>query len=125
MARSATRRRIRDLERPQRRPPGECGRNFPKPSIPNINAAAATTKTVPPGGVSIVNPPGVGEERLAGFDVHLRDRPESTSTRPTQLKKFITYAIGPGQEFAADLGYGTLPKQVVTDDKALINKIGS
>ena len=48
--------------------------------------------------------------------------PTSTD-KADALKKFITYAIGPGQSFA-ELGYGTLPKQVVADSKAAIAKIG-
>ena len=49
--------------------------------------------------------------------------PTSTD-KADALKKFITYALGPGQSFAEALGYGTLPKQVVTDSKAALGKIG-
>ena len=40
------------------------------------------------------------------------------------LKKFVTYALGPGQSFAEGLGYGTLPKQVIADDKTALNRVG-
>jgi len=49
--------------------------------------------------------------------------PTSTD-KADALKKFITYALGPGQSFAEGLGYGTLPKQVVADSKAALNKVG-
>ena len=97
--------------------------NYPKASIAAINAAAATAKSVPPGGVSIVNPPPSAKDAW----------PDSTFTYvilPTgsdnvdALKKFVSYAIGPGQQFAEGLGYGTLPKQVIADDKAALGKLG-
>lgn len=97
--------------------------NYPKATIPNINAAAATAKSVPPSGVSIVDPPASAKNAW----------PDSTFTYvilPTDsdnidaLKAFVNYAIGPGQSFAEGLGYGTLPKQVIADDKTALNKLG-
>ena len=49
--------------------------------------------------------------------------PTSTD-KADALKKFVTYALGPGQSFAEGLGYGTLPKQVIADDKTALNKVG-
>ncbi len=98
--------------------------NFPKPTIPNINAAAATTKSVPQTGVSIVDPPASAKNAWPDSTYTYAIVPESISTADA-LKQFLTYAIGPGQEYSEGLGYGTLPKQVVSDDKALIDKIGS
>ena len=46
------------------------------------------------------------------------------SEKADALKKFITYAIGPGQEFGPDLDFATLPKQVVAAGKKAIAKIG-
>ena len=48
----------------------------------------------------------------------------TSSDKADALKKFITYALGPGQSFAEGLGYGTLPKQVISDSKAALNKVG-
>ena len=42
-----------------------------------------------------------------------------------ELKKFITYAIGPGQAFGPDLNFAPLPTQVVAAAKKAIAKIGS
>jgi phosphate transport system substrate-binding protein len=97
--------------------------NYPKATIAAINAAAATTKTVPPEGVSIVDPPASAKNAWPDTTYTYVIVPESTD-KADALKAFITYAIGPGQSFAEGLGYGTLPKQVISDDKTALNKIG-
>ena len=97
--------------------------NYPKASIPAINAAAATAKSVPPGGVSIVDPPASAKNAWPDSTFTYVIVPTSTD-KADALKKFITYALGPGQSFAEGLGYGTLPKQVVADSKAALNKVG-
>jgi phosphate transport system substrate-binding protein len=98
--------------------------NYPKATIPAINAAAATAKSVPPQGVSIVNPPASAKDAWPDSTFTYVILPTSTD-KADDLKKFVTYAIGPGQEFAEGLGYGTLPKQVIDDDKAALNKVNS
>jgi phosphate transport system substrate-binding protein len=97
--------------------------NYPKADIPAINAAAATAKSVPPGGVSIVNPPASAKDAWPDSTFTYVIVPTSTD-KADALKKFITYALGPGQSFAEGLGYGTLPKQVVADSKAALSQIG-
>jgi phosphate transport system substrate-binding protein len=96
---------------------------FPKASVASIDAAAATVKSVPEGGVSIVNPPASASKAWPDSTFTYVIVPADTS-KADALKKFITYAIGPGQSFSEGLGYGTLPDQVISDDKALIEKIG-
>jgi phosphate transport system substrate-binding protein len=97
--------------------------NYPKASIPAINAAAATAQSVPPEGVSIVDPPASATNAWPDSTFTYVILPTS-SDKADALKKFVTYALGPGQSFAEGLGYGTLPKQVVTDSKAALNKVG-
>jgi phosphate transport system substrate-binding protein len=97
--------------------------NYPKASVAAINAAAATANTVPPSGVSIVDPPASAANAWPDSTFTYVIVPTSTS-KADALKKFITYALGPGQSFAEGLGYGTLPKQVIADDKAALNKVG-
>ena len=97
--------------------------NYPKASIPAINAAAATAKSVPPEGVSIVNPPASAKDAWPDSTFTYVILPTG-SDKADALKKFVSYAVGPGQEFAEGLGYGTLPKQVIADDKAALNKLG-
>ncbi len=97
--------------------------NYPKASVDSINAAAATVKSVPESGVSIVNPPASAKDAwpISTFTYVIVP---TSSPKAADLQKFITYAIGPGQSFAEGLNYGTLPKQVISDDKTLITKIG-
>lgn len=98
--------------------------NFPEATIDNINAAAATVKSVPPTGVSIVDPPASAKNAWPDSTFTYAIVPTSTP-KAAALKQFLTYALGPGQAFAGDLGYGTLPAQVVSDDKAALEKIGT
>jgi phosphate transport system substrate-binding protein len=97
--------------------------NYPKASIPAINAAAATAQSVPPEGVSIVDPPASAKDAWPDSTFTYVILPTS-SDKADALKSFVNYAIGPGQEFAEGLGYGTLPKQVIADDKSALNKLG-
>jgi phosphate transport system substrate-binding protein len=97
--------------------------NYPKASVAAIDAAAATAKSVPPSGVSIVDPPASAANAWPDSTFTYVIVPTSTS-KADALKKFITYALGPGQSFAEGLGYGTLPKQVIADDKTELNKVG-
>jgi phosphate transport system substrate-binding protein len=98
---------------------------FPNPDVASITAAAAAVK-------------GIGNDNaisLTGLPASAKDAyPISTYTyiivplksdKADELKKFITYAIGPGQEFGPDLNFAPLPSQVVAADKKAIAKIGS
>ena len=97
---------------------------FPNPDVASITAAAAAVK-------------GIGKDNaisLTGLPASAKDvYPISTYTyvivplssdKANELKKFITYAIGPGQEFGPDLNFAPLPSQVVAADKNAIAKIG-
>ena len=97
--------------------------NYPKATISAINAAAATAKSVPPSGVSIVDPPASAKNAWPDSTFTYVIVPTSTD-KADALKSFITYALGAGQSFAEGLGYGTLPKQVVSDSKAALNQVG-
>lgn len=97
--------------------------NYPEATVENINAAAATAKSVPPGGVSITDPPASAANAWPDSTFTYVIIPKSTP-KAAAIKKFITYALGPGQEFATDLGYGTLPQRVIADDKAALKQIG-
>jgi phosphate transport system substrate-binding protein len=98
---------------------------FPNPDVASITAAAAAVK-------------GIGKDNaisLTGLPASAKDAyPISTYTyiivplksdKADELKKFITYAIGPGQAFGPDLNFAPLPSQVVAADKKAIAKIGS
>jgi phosphate transport system substrate-binding protein len=97
--------------------------NYPQATVDNINAAAATATSVPPTGASIVNPPASAANAWPDSTFTYVIIPKSTS-KAAAIKKFITYVLGPGQAFATDLGYGTLPKSVIADDKVALKQIG-
>jgi phosphate transport system substrate-binding protein len=98
--------------------------NYPKATVSAINAAAATASSVPPSGVSIVDPPASASNAWPDSTFTYVIVP-TKSDKASALKQFITYALGSGQSFANGLGYGTLPKQVVADDKQALNQVGS
>ena len=46
-----------------------------------------------------------------------------TSSKASELKAFLTYAITDGQQFGPDLGFPPLPSAVVSSDKTEIASI--
>jgi phosphate transport system substrate-binding protein len=99
--------------------------SFPEPGVESVEAAADAVSKIGPN----------NEISLAGLPASAKGAyPISTYTyvivpleaeKAEQLKKFITYAIGPeAQEFGPDLDFAPLPKQVVAADKKAIAKIG-
>jgi phosphate transport system substrate-binding protein len=99
--------------------------NFPEPGVESVEAAADAVSEIGPN----------NEISLADLPASARDAfPISTYTyviaplaseKADALKKFIAYAIGPGQEYGPDLDFAPLPKQVVAADKKAIAEIGS
>ena len=86
--------------------------NSETPTSKTIAAAATPSKSVPPdNAISITDPPASATNAypLSTFTYVLVP---SDSSKADALKKFITYAIGPGQEFGPDLLFAPLPKQV-------------
>ena len=99
--------------------------NFEVPSTKTISAAAAAVSDVPAdNAVSIVNPPASASDAypLSSYTYVLAP---SNSKKAASLKKFLTYAIGDGQQFGESLLFAQLPSQVVTAGKSTIAKIGS
>jgi len=97
--------------------------NYPEASIKAIEAAAATASSVPPGGVSIVDPPPTAPAAWPDATFTYVIIP-TDSDKAAALRKFVTYAITDGQSYAEGLGYGTLPKRVVADDRAALARLG-
>jgi phosphate transport system substrate-binding protein len=97
---------------------------FLQPTLKSISAAAAAVNGVPSNNaISITDPPKSAADAypLASYTYALAPQ---NSDKADALKKFLTYAIGPGQAFAADLVFAKLPPQVLAADKATIAKIG-
>ncbi len=98
--------------------------NYEQPTLDTISAAAAAVKDVPSdNAISIVNPPASAKNGypLSSYTWALVP---SNSDKADSAKKFLTYAIGSGQQYAADLVFAKLPSQVLAADKATIAKIG-
>jgi phosphate transport system substrate-binding protein len=97
---------------------------FLQPSLDTISAAAAAVKSVPADNApSLVDPPksATNAYPLASYTYCLAP---SNSDKADALKEFITYAIGPGQSYGPDLLFAKLPSQILSADKATVDKIG-
>jgi phosphate transport system substrate-binding protein len=98
---------------------------FETPGISSISAAAATVKSVPSNNnISIVDPPAsaTGAYPISTFTYVIVP---TKSSKASELKKFITWAIGPtGQSFGPKLDFAPLPSKVVSAGKATLNKLG-
>ncbi len=97
---------------------------FPVPGPDTITAAADSVTTIPPdNAISITNPPAsaAGAYPISTFTYVLFP---TTSSKAKTLREFITYAIGPGQEFGAKLQFAPLPAKVVSAAKQTLSKLG-
>jgi phosphate transport system substrate-binding protein len=93
------------------------------PERPAVAAAAATLANVPPdNAVSIVDPPASAAAAYPISTFTYAIVPQK-SPKADLLKPFLTYAIGPGQKFAADLEFATLPAKILAADRATIARL--
>jgi len=98
--------------------------SFPEPGVESVEAAAdAVSKVGPNNEISLAGLPSTAEGAYPISTYTYVIVPLETE-KADALKKFITYAIGPGQEYGPDLDFAPLPKQVVAADKKAIAKIG-
>jgi len=98
--------------------------SFPEPGVKSVEAAAdAVSKIGPNNEISLADLPSTAEGAYP-ISTYTYVIVPLASEKADALKKFITYAIGPGQEFGPDLDFAPLPKQVVAADKKAIAKIG-
>ena len=97
---------------------------FLQPTLGTISAAAAAVKQIPANNaVSLTDPPKSASNAypLASYTYALAP---SNSDKADALKELLTYAIGPGQSFGPSLLFAKLPSQILSADKATIDKIG-
>jgi phosphate transport system substrate-binding protein len=98
---------------------------FPNPDVPSIKAAAAAVKGInKDNSISLIDLPASAKDAYP-ISTYTYVIVPLSSDKADELKKFITYAIGPGQAFGPDLNFAPLPSQVVAADKKAIAKIGS
>ena len=98
---------------------------YATPGLKGILAAASSDqKPDATNALSIVNPP---KKFALAYPISTYTYvivPLKTD-KAAELKKFITYAIGPGQQFGPDLLFAPLPKPVLAVDKTTSAKIGT
>ena len=98
--------------------------NYPVPGPETITAAADSVKTIPPdNAISITNPPASAPDAypISTFTYVIFP---TTSSKAKTLRKFVTYAIGPGQAFGEKLQFAPLPAKVVSAGKQTLAKLG-
>jgi phosphate transport system substrate-binding protein len=93
------------------------------PSVDGIKAAAdAVTTAQPDGSIPLVNPPASAATAYP-LSTYTYAIVPKTSSKASELKAFLTYAITDGQQFGPDLGFPPLPSAVVSSDKTEIASI--
>jgi phosphate transport system substrate-binding protein len=99
---------------------------FPEPGVKSVEAAAdAVTKIGPNNEISLADLPASAKDAYP-ISTYTYVIVPLESEKADEMKKFITYAIGPdGQGYGPDLDFAPLPKQVVAAAKTAIAKIGS
>src|SRR5262249_45029503 len=99
--------------------------NFVQASLESVTAASAALTDIPHDlRFSLTNAPGKDTYPISGatwavLEVH------QTSERGKRLREFLTWVIHDGQEFATDLYYARLPRELVNriDDKLQLLKV--
>jgi phosphate transport system substrate-binding protein len=98
--------------------------SFPEPGVESVEAAADAVNEIGPNNeISLADLPSSAEGAYP-ISTYTYVIAPLESAKAEALKKFITYAIGPGQEYGPDLDFAPLPKQVVAAGKKAIAKIG-
>jgi len=100
---------------------------FVEPTLESTTAAAAGSAAGMPEDlrVSIVNAPGEGSYPIAGYTYILVYREQQDAAKGRALVDFLWWAIHDGEQYATDLLYAPLPKDVVARDEAKIKAITS
>ena len=89
--------------------------NFVKPSLESVTAAAMNeAKNLPSDfRVSITNPAGKDSYSISGFTWLLVYQKQKDRTKGKALVDFLKWAVTDGEQYAGDLLYAPLPKEVV------------
>jgi phosphate transport system substrate-binding protein len=98
---------------------------FVKADLAGVSAAAAAaSKTMPEDfRVSITNAPGQGVYPISSFTWLLIPQKFSDAAKRDAMKGFMTWMLGDGQNYAENLSYAKLPKEVVDRELKAISKI--
>jgi phosphate transport system substrate-binding protein len=96
---------------------------FVPPDLPGIAAAAEVGEPAPDNSIPIVDPPASAPEAYPISTFTYAIVPKD-SAKADELKELLTYAIGPGQEFAERFVFAKLPGEVVALNKKTIASLG-
>jgi phosphate transport system substrate-binding protein len=97
---------------------------FVKASPETVTKAAAAVQIPDDFRVSITNASGAGAYPISSFTWLLLYRNPSDGGRAKVMADFVRWAVTDGQTFARDLGYAPLPANVVTQELAVLEKVG-
>lgn len=96
---------------------------FPEPGVKSVEAAAAAVSKVGPNNeISLAALPSSAKGAYP-ISTYTYVIVPLESSKAGELKEFIEYAIGEGQQFGPELDFAPLPKQVVAANKAALAKI--
>jgi phosphate transport system substrate-binding protein len=98
---------------------------FVKADLASVSAAAAAVaKTMPDDfRVSITNPPGKTAYPIASFTWLLIPEKFSDSAKRDAIKGFVKWMLSDGQNYAEQLSYAKLPKEVVAKEEKALAKV--
>jgi phosphate transport system substrate-binding protein len=96
---------------------------FPKPGVKSVEAAAAAVDKIGPNNeISLADLPSSAKGAYP-ISTYTYVIVPLESSKAGELKEFIEYAIGEGQQFGPELDFAPLPKQVVSAVKTALGKI--
>ena len=100
---------------------------FIAPSIDAVTAAAASASAQTPEDlrVSITNATGEDAYPISSYTYILAYKDQKSADKGKALVDFLWWGIHDGEQFAKDLQYAPLPKEIVTRAEAKINSITS
>jgi phosphate transport system substrate-binding protein len=99
--------------------------NFVKADLASVSAAAAAAAATMPDDfrVSITNPPGKTAYPIASFTWLLIPEKFSDAAKRDAIKGFLDWMLEDGQNYAEQLSYAKLPKEVIAKEKKALAKI--
>ena len=99
--------------------------NFVKADLASVSAAAAAAAATMPDDfrVSITNPPSKTAYPIASFTWLLIPEKISDTAKRDAIKGFLDWMLADGQNYAEQLSYAKLPKEVITKEKKALTKI--
>ncbi len=99
--------------------------NWVLPSAAGATAAAAQFFGASPSQFSIVNAPGKDSAPISGYSWLMLYKTQTDSTKGTALVDYLYWLITDGQQYAVNVNYARLPKNMVTNDTDALKSVTS